>query len=77
MTNQPDIFRASDLPKPEKRFGMPVFQPDAITLEKFKTTDIYKELHITAEEEETLRSVGLEGGATKEDWVTIINAMRD
>jgi len=76
MVNQPDLFRASNLPKQDKKFGNQTSIPVHITLEQFKESAACKELHLTADEEEMLRTAITEGSATIEDWVTIIKAVR-
>jgi len=76
MTNQPDLFRASDSQKPVTRFFHVGGEQAHFTLEQFKATKTYRELAVTAEEESVLRVAVFEGRATVDDWVVILKAVR-
>ena len=76
MTNQPDLFRKSESPKPARNFFHVRSEQDHFTLDQFKATKTYRELTVTAEEESVLRVAVFEGIATVDDWVVILKAVR-
>ena len=76
MTKHPDLFRASDSPKPARKFFHVRGEQEHFTLDQFKATKTYRELAVTAEEESVLRVAVFEGNATVDDWVVILKAVR-
>jgi len=76
MTNQPDLFRSYESPKPVRKFIHVGGEQAHFTLNQFKATKTYQELVITAEEESVLRVAIFEGRAIVDDWVVILKALR-
>ena len=77
MTNQLDLFRESESPKPVRKFIHVSGEQVHFTLDQFKATKTYRELAVTAEEESVLRVAVFEGRATVDDWVVILKALRE